>query len=340
MAKKEDTPDPAMHRMVPSPWVEGLREHWKQASETEVEVRVGTRGSWTPLPSSRMVVVDVTDADDVSVAGLAMAHAQTQYDRGWSFRDEKEKRCDAKLCVYQKIAGGVVKLTEITAGGRLTPDGAEDIPDDGGGFSPVSVWKAAQEERGKLVGHIESLADKVVDMCGRFNDLLEKVGNVVTSGDDRHAAEAFATAQAYRAERGFESLDKIMEKYEPVIRDWAASKKAETLLRTPRPKVGDPIIDAWNQCVTACDLPAAAMLAERFGDAGKQLVAAWAETGWSRVRIVDVWQSLRPSLKEPWEATLAACPGALRESLVALVVAITAAEKETSEKGESTVKEP
>lgn len=340
---KEEAEEPRVHRMVPSPWVAKLRQWWTQASETEVQVRVGTRGSWTVLPNSLMAVVQVEvdrDAQDVTSGGLALVHGQTQYDNAYRWRDEQGKRCDAKLLIYKREGNGVVLLDEITAGGRLSDDASEDIPDEHGGFSPVAIWNAAKDERAALVGHVESLASKVVDLAEGYKGLLEECKQILSGRDDVETAQAFATATAYRAERGFDSLDRIFEKYEPIIRDYAATRKAETLLRTPRPKTGDPIVDTWNMCITACDLPSARLIEQRFGEAGKKLVAAWSEEGHSRVSIVDLWQELRTSLTDGWKDALAALPGALRESLVALTVAVQEHEKTSKEKGESEVKAP
>lgn len=320
--------------MVPSSWVEGLREFWNQASETEVEGRVGARGAWHPLQNSRLAVTHVEEADDLSEMGLALSHAQTQYDRGWSFRDEQRKRCDVKLCIYQRIQGrGMVKLTEITKGGRLDEDEAADVPDEYGGFSPLGVWKQAQSERDSLIAHIDTLIQRNVEMAGKVVEMGNSTAEHTKGRDLVEATLVEESGKMHRMERGLDSLERTLTKFEGPLKDFAEAKRAESLLRTPRPKTGDAVRDAWALCIDLCTLPDAELIKERWPDAGGVLVDAWTSGNvTTREGIIDLWSRLRPNLKDNWQKNMAALPGGLREAIVQLVVAVQAAEEAAKKK--------
>ena len=321
--------------MVPSAWVEDLREHWNTASETEVEVRIGSRGAWHPLDGSRIAITHVEEADDLSEMHLALTHAQSAYDKGWAFRDKQKKRVDVKLCIYQRIQGkGMVKLHEVKKGGRLDDDAAEDIPDEYGGFSPLSVWKQAEEERGTLIGHINTLIGRSIELSGEVVKMAKETKDASQGRELVMATEIEEAGKAYRTERGLSSLERLFDKFEEPMKNYAEAKRAESLLRTPRPKTGDDVRDAWGLCVDLCTLPAAALIKSRWPDAGKVLVDAWSDGNiTTREGIIDIWNRLRPSLTANWQDNVSALPGGLREALIQLVVTVKAAEAADQKEG-------
>ena len=118
------------------------------------------------------------------------------------------------------------------------------------------------------------------------------------------------------------------------MKNYAEAKRAESLLRTPRPKTGDDVRDAWGLCVDLCTLPAAALIKSRWPDAGKVLVDAWSDGNiTTREGIIDIWNRLRPSLTANWQDNVSALPGGLREALIQLVVTVKAAEAADQKEG-------
>ena len=196
------------------------------------------------------------------------------------------------------------------------------------------MWEQAGKERDSLITHIDRLISRSIELSGEVVKMAKETKDANQGRELVLATEIEEAGKAYRTERGLGTLERLFDKFEGPMNTYAEAKRAESLLRTPRPKTGDDVRDAWALCVDLCTLPAAALIKSRWPDAGKVLVDAWSDGNiTTREGIIDMWNRLRPSLTNNWQDVVASLPGGLREAMMQLVVTVKAADDAARKEG-------